>query len=164
MAFQQLDIDIINSQYFFHSPLRNEQVYLFGPLVLSCWYYENHVVVNYIDGRSEQILTPFTTQMDVDYGEETKMNEEEEIPQARRDVVGGAVAGGGGSVVIDVDTDNETDEEDPLPQEQHPLPQEQHPLPQEQHPNMIEDDDETDSEDPDDDDDELIIPEPVAMN
>ena len=155
MAFQQIDIDILNSQYFFHSRLRNERVYLFGPLVLSCWYYENHVLVNYTDGRSEQISTPFTTQMEVDYGEETKMNEEEEIPQAtqaRRNVVGGAVAGGGGSVVIDVDTDNETDEEDPLPQEQHP--------------NMVEDDDETDNEDPDneDDDDELIIPEPVPMN
>lgn len=152
MAFQQIDNYILNSQYFFHSRLRNEQVYLFGPLVLSCWYYENYVLVNYTDGTSEQITTPFTTQMDVDYGEETKMNEEEEIPQvtqARRDVVGGAVAGGG-SVVIDVDdTDDEEEEEVP---------------PLEEHPNMVTDDDETDGEEPDDDDDDLIIPDPVPMN
>ena len=75
MAFQQIDIDILNSQYMFHSRLRNERIYLFGPLVLSCWYYENHVLVNYTDGTSEQVPTPFTTQMEIDYGEETKMNE-----------------------------------------------------------------------------------------
>lgn len=151
MAFQQIDNYILNSQYFFHSRLRNEQVYLFGPLVLSCWYYENYVLVNYTDGTSEQITTPFTTQMVVDYGEETKMNEEEipQVTQARRDVVGGAVAGGG-SVVINVDdTDDEEEEEVP---------------PLEEHPNIVTDDDETDGEEPADDDDDLIIPDPVPMN
>ena len=109
MAFQQIDIDILNSQYMFHSRLRNERIYLFGPLVLSCWYYENHVLVNYTDGTSEQVPTPFTTQMEIDYGEETKMNEEE-LPHAGGAVAGGAVAGG--AVVIDVeDTDDEDDEE-----------------------------------------------------
>jgi hypothetical protein len=146
MAFQQ--VDIINSEYFFYSQLRNERVYLFGPLVLSSWYYENHVLVNYTDGRSEQILTPFTTQMEVDYGEETKMNEEEEIPQARRDVVGGAVAGG--ESAIDVDTDDEEEEVE---------------FPQAQQPNMVTDDedDDTDIEEPDDEEN-IIVPDPVDMN
>ncbi len=138
MAFQQIDIDILNSQYMFHSRLRNERIYLFGPLVLSCWYYENHVLVNYTDGTSEQVPTPFTTQMEIDYGEETKMNEEEELPHA-----GGAVAGG--AVAIDVDEEDEP--------------------PQAQQPNMVTDDededDDTDIEEPDDDE-YIVAPEPVV--
>jgi hypothetical protein len=135
MAFQQIDIDILNSQYMFHSRLRNERIYLFGPLVLSCWYYENHVLVNYTDGTSEQIPTPFTTQMEIDYGEETKMNEEEELPHA------------GGAVAIDVD------EEDEPPQAQHPN----------MVTDDEDEEDDTDNEEPDDDE-YIVAPEPVDMN
>ena len=135
MAFQQIDIDILNSQYMFHSRLRNERIYLFGPLVLSCWYHENHVLVNYTDGTSEEVPTPFTTQMEIDYGEETKMNEEEELPHA------------GGAVAIDID------EEDEPPQAQQPN----------MVTDDEDEDDDTDIEEPDDDE-YIVAPEPVPMN
>ena len=73
-----------NSQvdsYIFYSRLRNERVYLFDTvLILSCGFYSNYVIINYSDGRSEQIQLPFSDQITND--EEEKENEEEELPQA----------------------------------------------------------------------------------
>ena len=74
MEFQQ-----INS-YVFYSRMRDEMVYQFGPLVLSSWAHDNYVEIEYVDGRRERVLFPFSDHMEIDNGggEEEKENEEEE--------------------------------------------------------------------------------------
>ena len=74
MEFQQ-----INS-YVFYSRMRDEMVYQFGPLVLSSWAHDNYVEIEYVDGRRERVLFPFSDHMEIDNGggEEEKENEENE--------------------------------------------------------------------------------------
>ena len=72
----------------FYSALRNENVYLYDPNVVAsywihrpatCWEPRTeYVTITYKDGRTENILCPFTAQMDVAMEEEKQEEEEEE--------------------------------------------------------------------------------------
>jgi hypothetical protein len=72
----------------FYSALRNENVYLYDPNVVAsywihrpatCWDTQSeYVTITYKDGRTENILCPFTAQMDVAMEEEKEGAEEEE--------------------------------------------------------------------------------------
>jgi hypothetical protein len=71
----------------FYSALRNENVYLYDPNVVAsywihrpatCWEPRTeYVTITYKDGRTENILCPFTAQMDVAMEEEKEGAEEE---------------------------------------------------------------------------------------
>ena len=118
MEFQQ-----INS-YVFYSQMRDEMVYQFGPLVLSSWAHDNYVEIEYVDGRREHVLFPFSDHMDIDNGggEEEKENEEEEQQE-----------------------EEQQEEEQQEEEEQFEVA---HPVTPQPPPNN--EDDETDNEDPDD--------------
>jgi hypothetical protein len=82
---------LVEMENTFYSALRNENVYLYDPNVVAsywihrpatCWEPRTeYVTITYKDGRTENILCPFTAQMEVvmeEEKEEEKKEEEEE--------------------------------------------------------------------------------------
>ena len=78
---------LVEMENTFYSALRNENVYLYDPNVVAsywihrpatCWEPRTeYVTITYKDGRTENILCPFTAQMDVAMEEEKEGAEEE---------------------------------------------------------------------------------------
>ena len=79
---------LVEMENTFYSALRNENVYLYDPNVVAsywihrpatCWEPRSeYVTITYKDGRTENILCPFTAQMDVAMEEEKQEEEKEE--------------------------------------------------------------------------------------
>jgi hypothetical protein len=79
---------LVEMENTFYSALRNENVYLYDPNVVAsywihrpatCWEPRSeYVTITYKDGRTENILCPFTAQMDVAMEEEKQQEEEKQ--------------------------------------------------------------------------------------
>ena len=82
---------LVEMENTFYSALRNENVYLYDPNVVAsywihrpatCWEPRTeYVTITYKDGRTENILCPFTAQMEVVMEEEKEEEEEQQEEQ-----------------------------------------------------------------------------------
>ena len=123
------------SEYYFYSPLRNENVFLFDPnLIMSSWLENNTMRIVYMDGQIEFIDTPFTVKMNVEEPAIEQPIEEQPLPPVPEE-----------EEPDDDDTDGEEEEEEELFLEPPEEP----------------DEEEKDNEE--EEEEELITPVPVPM-